>query len=352
MSMSYANVETAAVSAAISCERRSTKTEREIGLLVFPGFSFLAAGIMAEVFHLANAIAYPESESGARYNLRLFSVNGGEIACSLSAKASTDRLDRREVGALHALFSIGNPDAMGEQCDHDLVRWLRMLYPDPIVDDVPFDRRTIGDVAGSMPGRRGAARLVLSGREAAHPMETGTPAGGDGRRAMLRALRLVRDDLGLDIATKVTERLSPGSSSQWIPLLGEKETRRSGDRVRASARWLLANCERSVAIVEAASVAAMSERNFLRCFKRELGITPAEFLLQARLDVTRRLLATTNLHVDNIARCTGMRNGDRLAKMFRKRFAISPTEYRLRTQLERTDGSVSLSSRFGTPVRP
>jgi AraC family transcriptional regulator, glycine betaine-responsive activator len=68
-------------------------------------------------------------------------------------------------------------------------------------------------------------------------------------------------------------------------------------------------------------------------------ITPSEFLLQARLDVTRRLLATTNLHVDNIARCTGMRSGDRLAKMFRKRFAESPTEYRIRTQLRLTDGA-------------
>jgi transcriptional regulator GlxA family with amidase domain len=343
--MSYESVETAAISAAIGFDCRLKKTEREIGLLVFPGFSFLAAGIMAEVFHLANAIAYPESENGMRYNLRLFSINGGEIACSLSAKASTDRLDRRQIGALHALFSIGSPDAMGEQCDHDLVRWLRMLYPDPVVDDVPVARRMSGDVAGLTSGRVTGPRLVFPGGAAAHTVETGTPAGGDARRTMLRALRQVRDDLGLDVATKVAEQLSPGSSSQWTPLLGETQSRRSADRIRASARWLLANCERPVAIVEAASVAAMSGRNFLRCFKRELGITPAEFLLQARLDVTRRLLATTNLHVDNIARCTGMRNGDRLAKMFRKRFAISPTEYRLRTQLGRTDGAVSLSSR-------
>lgn len=337
--MSCENVETAAASAAIAFDRRVMKTDREIGLLVFPGFSFLAAGIMAEVFHLANAIAYPESERCARYDLRLFSVSGGEVACSLSAKASTDRLDRRQVGSLHALFLLGETAVTGEQCDHDLIRWLRILYPEPVLDEVPIDRRMTGDIAGVMFGRAVRPRLVFPGRDSARPIETAALAGGDARRAMLRALLQVKDDLGIDIATKVAERLSPGSSSQLIPLLGGALTRRPVDRIRASARWLLANCERPVAIVEAASVAAMSGRNFLRCFKRELGITPAEFLLQARLDVTRRLLATTNLHVDNIARCTGMRNGDRLAKMFRKRFAISPTEYRLRTQLGLADDS-------------
>jgi transcriptional regulator GlxA family with amidase domain len=61
-----------------------------------------------------------------------------------------------------------------------------------------------------------------------------------------------------------------------------------------------------------------------------MGTTPSEFLLQARLELTRRLLIETKLPVDVIARHSGMRNGDNLAKMFRKRLTVSPTEYRLR----------------------
>jgi transcriptional regulator GlxA family with amidase domain len=319
-------------------DRRQMKTGRRIGVLVFPGFSFLAVGIMAEVFHLANSIAFPETEKCARYDLRLFSVNGGDVACSSSAKASTDRMDPREIGGLHALFFMGNPDATGE-CDHDFISWLRVLYPEPACNDVQIERRTMVDGVCSTRVRAAGPRLVFPRRDSPRTMEGGALSGGDAQRAVLRALMQVKHDLGLDVASQVAERLSPGSSNQWISSLGETLRRRSSDKVRASARWLLANCEGPVAIEEAASVAAMSTRNFLRCFKREIGITPSEFLLQARLDATRRLLATTNLHVDNIARCTGMRNGDRLAKMFRKRFDESPTEYRLRTQLRQTDSA-------------
>jgi len=79
----------------------------------------------------------------------------------------------------------------------------------------------------------------------------------------------------------------------------------------------------------------MSERNFLRRFKLEMGSTPSEYLLQARLEMTCRLLAGTELLVDKIARRSGMGNGDHLAKIFRKRWSISPTEYRLRNRRER-----------------
>ncbi len=78
----------------------------------------------------------------------------------------------------------------------------------------------------------------------------------------------------------------------------------------------------------------MSERNFLRRFKIEMGITPSDYLLQARLAVTCSLLTDSELPVDKIARRSGMGNGDRLAKIFRKRMMISPTEFRMQSRSE------------------
>ena len=76
----------------------------------------------------------------------------------------------------------------------------------------------------------------------------------------------------------------------------------------------------------------MSERNFLRRFKMETGITPSDYLLQARLAVACTLLTDSELPVDKIARRSGMGNGDRLAKIFRRRLLISPTEYRMQSR--------------------
>jgi len=134
----------------------------------------------------------------------------------------------------------------------------------------------------------------------------------------------------LEVAREISERLLPGVSLKFPSLLRDVGTPTVREKIRASARWIEANCERAISVVDAAQVAAMSERNYLRRFKHEMGITPSEYLFRMRLDLVCHLLTETDLPVDKIARRSGMGNGDRLAKIFRKRLLISPTEYRLR----------------------
>jgi transcriptional regulator GlxA family with amidase domain len=155
---------------------------------------------------------------------------------------------------------------------------------------------------------------------------------GDRYESMKGALLIVKRDLGLDVSRGVAERLMPGSAAKLVSLLGDSGAATAGDKIRAAARWLQDNCERPISVVDAAQVAAMSERNFLRRFKIEMGITPSDYLLQARLAVTCALLTDSELPVDKIARRSGMGNGDRLAKIFRKRLLISPTEYRMQSR--------------------
>jgi transcriptional regulator GlxA family with amidase domain len=73
----------------------------------------------------------------------------------------------------------------------------------------------------------------------------------------------------------------------------------------------------------------MSERNFLRRFKNEIGLTPSDYLLRARLNMSCRMLVESRLPVDKIARRCGIGSGGQLAKLFRKYLATTPTDYRL-----------------------
>jgi transcriptional regulator GlxA family with amidase domain len=143
---------------------------------------------------------------------------------------------------------------------------------------------------------------------------------------------MIKRDLGGAAARSVAERLLADSCTNLAPLLGEDGGLSPGDKVRAAARWLQENCQQAISIADAAQVAAMSERNFLRRFKMEMGITPSSFLLHERLAATCSLLTESELPVDKIARRTGMGNGDRLAKVFRKRMRISPTEFRIQSR--------------------
>jgi transcriptional regulator GlxA family with amidase domain len=300
-----------------------------IGLLLLRDFSFLALAMVTEVFQVANEIVCAGVGKSRRYDLRLLSLDGGDVACASSAKACTDRLDPRAIGELHAAFIMGKEGERDAARDRRLIKLLRLLYPNTAPMD-PLGAPAAVGVAGARRIRASGFGHRIGGRRQVKPGPSGV--NDDPYHAMCAALIQVKRDWGIDVAIGVAERLSPGFGSELAPLLSQVGGKTVGDKVRASARWLLAHCEQPVTIADAAEVAAMSERNFLRCFKREMSVTPSEFLLQTRLDLTCHLLAKTNLPVDNIARCTGMRNGDRLAKMFRKRFAASPTEYRIRTQ--------------------
>lgn len=89
----------------------------------------------------------------------------------------------------------------------------------------------------------------------------------------------------------------------------------------------------SILVKDAATMCSMSERNFQRLFKCEIGVTPSAYLLRARLEHTCRLLAGSDLPVDKIARRSGFGSGERLSKIFRKTFSTSPTEFRSRSRM-------------------
>ncbi|MCI1046997.1 helix-turn-helix domain-containing protein, partial [Caballeronia zhejiangensis] len=74
--------------------------------------------------------------------------------------------------------------------------------------------------------------------------------------------------------------------------------------------------------------AMLSERSLLRHFKSVMGMTPSEYLLKVRFDLACRLLVSTALPIDKIARRCSFSSGMALAKLFRKRMSVSPSEYR------------------------
>lgn len=146
--------------------------------------------------------------------------------------------------------------------------------------------------------------------------------------AVRSALALIKRDLGHNVAREICERVLPSAEARADELLHDIGLQTMQEKIRASALWLDENYNRMITIADAARVAVMSSRSFSRHFKLELGVTPSEYLLRARLKLVCRMLTDTDLPVEKIARRCGVGGGDRLGKIFRKIFRVSPTEYR------------------------
>jgi AraC family transcriptional activator FtrA len=144
-------------------------------------------------------------------------------------------------------------------------------------------------------------------------------------------LHVVQRDYGTEIATRVARDLvlplhRPGGQAQYIeaPLPAPAEA----DRFSATLSWLRGNLDQPVTVAELARRAAMSPRTFARRFVAGTGTTPLQWLVTERVRLAQRLLETTDLPVDAVARKCGFSTPDNLRKHFARAVRTTPQAYR------------------------
>lgn len=363
---------------------------KRIAILIFDGFSLVEASSIAEVFRLADDVEgervraepvplpspplpggsrtageppsappgaatraqgelrpspsglaparYPVGtpEAAEPYTLVVVSSTGGSIASSATMRVWSDNLDLYTVTGLHALFVPGGSGAARLASDESFLRRLRALLQHTHAVKAIGDGAAILAAAAAANGHGasgpasgasfgiGATQPTHAAAHADHPVALDDPLG-----PVAAALSIVKRDRGAQAARTVADRSVPGAWRRLGAVLGELDDGGTREKIDTAARWIRENYGQPISVAKAAEVAAMSERSFLRRFKSQIGITPSEFLLRARLDASCVLLVSTDLPVDKIARRCGIGSGDGLAKMFRKRLSISPTEYRI-----------------------
>ena len=144
------------------------------------------------------------------------------------------------------------------------------------------------------------------------------------------ALHLVRRDHGAAAAAELARWnvVAPhreGAQAQFIstavPDTGEST-------LAATCRWALTHLERPLELADLAAHAQLSERSLLRHFRAEIGTSPRQWLLRARLDRARELLETTTLPIEDIARRAGFPTAAALRSRFTTTLGASPSAYR------------------------
>lgn len=105
------------------------------------------------------------------------------------------------------------------------------------------------------------------------------------------------------------------------------------------ARAALRDLDADVSVVAAATTSCMSRSHFIARYRAAFGETPYQTRLRARLDLAKRLLATSELPVTEICLAVGFSSLGSFSYAFRKRCGESPTRYRARLNRTTARGS-------------
>lgn len=295
----------------------NTGSKKHIGLLVSPHCSMAAAGSIGDAFGLANRI---EQEDGMEspYRFSVLSESGGFVTGASCFSIWTQKLERFQLSDFHAVFVACSGEPSRESSD-ELVSWLSRQ------GSGTYAAGRQNTDAGCTPSQSSVPVFILDDGISQTRLAGTSPTD--------MALVQIERDLSPETARRVAQALQPELHERARPDMDDLNIATTTEKIRESARWIRENYSKAISVSQAAESATMSKRNYQRRFKVEFGMTPLEYLLRTRFEVVCAMLLETDLPIDKIARRCGMGDGNRLGRIFKVRYGMSPTSYRAERHL-------------------
>jgi AraC family transcriptional regulator len=208
------------------------------------------------------------------------------------------------IGAAGECFECGHEHGSGDHC-------LALSLQPALFDELAFS------AAGDVPFRLESPML---------PALRGSAALRDRlQRRLQRGDAAGVEESVLEAATGVVRALAAA------PAVARVVDARDQRRVAAVARHIEAHCSEPVNLGQLAALACMSKFHFLRCFRRTLGVTPYQFVLQRRLERAARRLREGRERVADVALDCGFADLSGFTTLFRQVYGRSPAAYRSAT---------------------
>ncbi|WP_346353047.1 AraC family transcriptional regulator [Azotosporobacter soli] len=103
-------------------------------------------------------------------------------------------------------------------------------------------------------------------------------------------------------------------------------------RIKSMLDFLHQHYAEPLELSQIAAAASISSRECLRCFKKNIGLAPIQYLLKHRVSLAARLLTDTAAPITEICSRTGFDSPSYFAKTFKRFLDITPTAYRKQQQ--------------------
>jgi transcriptional regulator GlxA family with amidase domain len=310
-----------------------------IVLVAFPGLQTLDLAGPAEVFSLTSRL------TGGSYEIEVVAPEGGTFITSSGLVFAPHRRLSACRGPIDTLIVPGGAGVAEAERDERLIGWLRAAAARSRRVASVCNGAFLLAKAGLLDGRRAtthwAATAELQRRYPDITVESDPIFVCDGdvwtsagvTAGMDLALALVEADHGRDVALETARWLvlflkRPGGQSQFSAQLSAQLAER--EPLRELQSWISDNLDADLSVPALARRAHMSERNFARAFRREVGLTPAAYVEHARLERARQELESTDAPIDTVAGRCGFGTPETMRRAFHRHLHVNPNAYRSR----------------------
>ncbi len=326
------------------------QTHRHIGMLAFADCEILDVCGPLEIFHWANVtLRHLGMASQPMYSFEILAEQAGSLKTLSGMKIVADRAFA-EAGDEFDTLIVSGGNAMAARKNGEMVEWIgqRSLGARRVCS-ICTGAFLLAE-SGMLDGRKATThwgycenlardyptlqvepdRIFV--RDGEFYTSGGITAGID------LALALVEEDWGSEVANRVARFLlvffrRPGGQSQFssfIPV--EAKTRMD---VRELQGWIIDHPAEDLSVDALAQRLAMSPRNFARVFLKEVGVTPASFVEQIRINVARSKIEQTQQPMKVICEQSGFGSDEHMRRAFHRHLKVSPQDYRERFQFQK-----------------
>lgn len=100
------------------------------------------------------------------------------------------------------------------------------------------------------------------------------------------------------------------------------------DIIKRAINYIQNNFDQDLSLEEIAEVVHLNPSYLSHIFKEETGSGFSDYLTEIRLDKAQVLLKNSNQNITTIANQVGYKNANYFSQVFKKKFSLTPTEYR------------------------
>jgi AraC-like DNA-binding protein len=106
-------------------------------------------------------------------------------------------------------------------------------------------------------------------------------------------------------------------------------TKSCDSRLMQATKYIRENIETKISVNELAGLCCMNTDHFIRLFRRDMGITPLNYIQQKKIERAQILFIFEDLSVEEVAYMLGYNNISYFIRLFKLKVGMTPHEYKL-----------------------